>query len=90
MTKSGGFALDGDDVPVVAPVGLRVGLEGYEQVRGHPFGGGGSHFPDDVPLSGDDGGVGVAQVLDEVVDAAAQGEVVEAGHVLWLALRRVR
>ena len=44
----------------------------------------------DVMLAGDQGGAWVSEVLDQVVDAAAQGEVVEARHVLWLALRRVR
>ena len=32
---------------------------------------------------------GVAEVLNQVVDAAAQGEMVEARHVFWLALGRV-
>ena len=85
----GGLALDGYDIPVAVPVGLRVSFECYEQVRGHPLRSRGSRLTGDVPLAGDDSSLGVAQVLDEVVGAAAQGQVVEAGHILWLALRRV-
>ena len=33
---------------------------------------------------------GVGEVLHQVVGAAVPGQVVEAGHVLWLTLRRVR
>ena len=89
MTNSGGLALHGDDVAVAVPVGLHVGVEGDEQVRGHPVFRWRPRFPGDVPFAGHQGGLGVAKVLDQVVDAAAEGEVVEAGHILWLALRRV-
>ena len=68
-----------DDVPVVSPIGLRVGSQGDEQVRRHPFRGRNSRCPGEVPLAGHDGCFGVAQVS---ADVAARGQVVEAGHVL--------
>ena len=86
----GGLALHGDDVPVVVLVCLWVGVEGYEQVWGYPIRRRGALLPGQVPLASDDGGFGVAEVLDQVVDTAAEGEVVEASHVLWLPLRRIR
>ena len=89
MTKSGG-SLHGDDAPVVVPVCPWVGVEGDEQVRGHPLRSRGLRLPGNVSLAGDDGGFGVAHVLDQMVEAAAQGRVVEAGHVLRVLLRRVR
>ncbi len=85
----GRFALLGDDIAVAVVVDLRCGIERDEQVGKHPVRRGGTRFPGDVSLAGDYGGFGVAEVLDQVV-AAVLGQGVEASHVLWLALRRVR
>ena len=71
----GRLSLLGDDVAVAVPVGLQVGVEGDKQVRGHPVFRWGPRFPGDVPLAGDDGGVGVAEVLHQVVDSSVPGQV---------------
>ena len=78
-------------VPWNSPVSSnRVGVKGDEQVWCHPFRRRSSWSPGEVPLAGHQGGFGAAQVLGQVVGAAADGEVVEAGHALRLALRGVR
>ena len=85
----GRLALLRDDVAVAVPVGLHVGVEGDEQVRIHPVRRRSARLQGDVPFAGHQGGLGVAKVLHQVVGAAVQGQVVKAGHVLWLAFRRV-
>ena len=49
-----------------------------------------SRHRDDVSFPRHDGGFGVAEILDQVVQVAVLAEVLDAGHILWLALRRVR
>ena len=55
--------MHGDDVTVVVPVRLWVGVEGNEEARGHPFRRGSAGLPGEVPLAGHQGGFGVAKVL---------------------------
>ena len=44
----------------------------------------------EVMLAGDQGGVRVAQVLDEMMHVPVRRQLVETGHVVGLSLRRVR
>ena len=90
MDEVGGLALLRNDIAVAVLGDVRISIEGYKQVWEPRVRRPGVWLPDDVPRSSDYGGFGVAEALGQVVDAAVLGQVVEAGHVLWLPLRRVR
>ena len=51
---------------------------------------GGARCGDDVSFSRHASVIRVAEVLDEVVQVSVLTEMLNAGHIVWLALRRVR
>ena len=86
----GRLALLGDYVGVAVVIGLRVDIEGDQQV-GHaqPLGAS-PGFRHDVQFPANQGGLGIAEMQAQVVGAAGVGEVSEAAHLVGMSRRRVR